>query len=205
MPDAAPPSVTSAASLPARFRVANSWWFNALLGSITLLALWTGITALPRTIGPLVIAAFVAALWLFLLFLRVTVTRSHVQVRFGFIGPKLPIGSVRDVQVEHYDWTRYGGWGIRRDDDGSYAYSVPGCGGRGVRITYAMKDGLERTVFVSSDRPEELVAAIDAARIPPVRVETYREAAGPRVVEEELGDAPSERHAEERRRSARER
>jgi hypothetical protein len=75
---------------------------------------------------------------------------------------------------------------------------VPGNGGRGLRITYAVK-GLERSLYVSSDRPEELVAAIERARAGGVRVATYRHAAGPRVIEEEFAETEGESDASEKR------
>jgi hypothetical protein len=132
------------------------------------------------------------------MFLRVSVTASHVHIQYGLFGPRIPIDAISDARVERYDPSRHGGWGIRRGADGSSAYSVPGGGECGVKISY-VKRGRERRVFASSDRPEELVAAIEKARAGRVRIatESSQAAQEPRLVEEELAELPRERDAKE--------
>ena len=168
----------------ARSRVPAPLWMHVLLGGVALLELVSGLSALPHTIVPLVLFPVFALLWVLLMFLRVTVTPSEVHIQYGVFGPKIPMSAITGVRVESYRWTEYGGWGIRRKHDGTWAYSVPGGEGRGIRITYKTKMGRERTVFASSDRPDELVAAIAKARAGNVRVASGAEA-GPRVAEEE--------------------
>lgn len=71
---------------------------------------------------------------------------------------RVPLGRIRAVETITHDIARdYGGFGIRSTREGK-AY-VAG-GGRGVRVTL---DEGEKLV-VGSQRPDELAAAVDAAR-----------------------------------------
>jgi hypothetical protein len=94
----------------------------------------------------------------------VTVTAETVHVQLGVFGPKIPVGDIAEVAAEKYPVLKYGGWGIRFALDGSVAYSVPGHGGRGVRIRYKKKNGRESTAWVTTPDPEALVLAIERAR-----------------------------------------
>jgi hypothetical protein len=102
--------------------------------------------------------------WLLFSHVRCTVTKEQVHVQFGLFGPKIAISDIVSAAVEKYDWKKYGGWGIRLATDGTYAYSVPGGKGIGVRITYRDGKGKERKVFISADNAEELVTAIHLAQ-----------------------------------------
>lgn len=60
-------------------------------------------------------------------------------------------------RVVDYDWTKYGGWGIRRGADGSWAY-VPSSGSV-VEIVY--RDGVkEKTVVLGAADPHALARSI---------------------------------------------
>jgi len=73
--------------------------------------------------------------------------RSFRRIRFG---------DIEDVQATGYSPLRYGGWGIRWRPSG-IAYTVSGASG--VRLARTTGD----SVFVGSDRPDELLAAIQDA------------------------------------------
>jgi hypothetical protein len=186
----------------ARSRLANPWWFHLLIAPAALISLVAGIQALPVTIVPLVLSAFVLLLWVCLWYLRVAVTASHVHIQYGLFGPRIPIEAIREARAETYDWARHGGWGVRYRPGVGWAYSVPGRGGRGLKLIYVDK-GREREVFVSSDRPEELVAGIErargGARVPSAPTEGAR---GPRIVDEEFAEAPADEGERARKRSA---
>jgi hypothetical protein len=178
----------------ARSRVAVPLWMHVFLGGVTLFLLATGVAALPQTILPLLIVPLFALLWLFLMFLRVTVTPEAVHIQYGVFGPRIPMSAITDVRAETYQPIEYGGWGIKHRSGGGWAYSVPGGEGRGILVTYRTKRGRERQVFASSDRPDELVAAIAKARGAQVRVAAEPGAvAGARIAEEEVAGEPSER------------
>lgn len=130
-------------------------WLWVLLGGVSLLMIAFG----PISWGGLVVVGAVALLLYSL--------RLETEVRADGIYLKMwPLHrSVRRVpwsEIERYESTQYsplqefGGWGIRWTP-GKVAYNVSG--DRGVRIERTTG----RVVLVGSQRPEELVRAIDEA------------------------------------------
>jgi len=97
---------------------------------------------------------------------RTVVTQHEVNVKFGLWGPRISLASIRSVKVVDYDWTKFGGWGIRRAMDGTWAY-VPG-GKRVLEIRF-VEDAKERCVLVGCENPDETARQIERAR-EPVRV-----------------------------------
>src|SRR5205823_2924497 len=49
--------------------------------------------------------------------LRTVVTERAVHVRYGLWGPTIPIEAIASCAVVDYEWTKFGGWGIRRGKD----------------------------------------------------------------------------------------
>ena len=173
----------------ARSRVGWPWWFHAILGASSAFLIFSAIAA--ASLIPLVSLPILAIVWLLFMYLRVTVTPEHVHVQLGLLGPKIPIAKLIDAKAEAYQPLQYGGWGIRLGRDGSWAYSMAGAGGRGVRLTYESEDGARKEVFVSTPDPEAILAGIAKARA----------GAGVRVaeetrVEEEPRDPVAEAEAE---------
>ncbi len=146
----------------ARSKAGMPWWFHLLLGLSCATILGTAIAH--ATFAGLAGLPVLMLVWLLFMYLRVTVTSDTVHVQLGLFGPKIPVADIVEAVAEKYPVMKYGGWGIRLGLDGSIAYSVPGHGGRGVRIRYRKKSGRETTAWVTSPDPEALVAAIDRAR-----------------------------------------
>jgi hypothetical protein len=146
----------------ARSRAGMPWWFHLLLAFACVAVVAPAVAH--GTLASLVTLPFLLFVWVLFMFLRVTVTAETVHVQLGVFGPKIPVANIVEVAVERYPVLKYGGWGIRFALDGSVAYSVPGHGGRGVRIRYKKKNGRESTVWVTSPDPDALVAAIEQAR-----------------------------------------
>ena len=128
-------------------------WIWVLLGGVSLLMIAFG----PISWGGLVVVGAVAMLLYSL--------RLETEVRADGIYLKMwPLHrSVRRIpwsEIERYESTQYsplqefGGWGIRWTP-GKLAYNVSG--DRGIRIERTTG----RVVLVGSQRPEELVRAID--------------------------------------------
>ncbi|WP_435174624.1 hypothetical protein [Halorussus sp. AFM4] len=69
---------------------------------------------------------------------------------------RVPFSELADVQATGYSPLRYGGWGIRWSPSG-VAYTVSGKSG----VRFERAGG--RSTFVGSDRPDELVAAVQRA------------------------------------------
>ncbi len=142
---------------------------------VLLPALWTfGGMVLTLVAAPpgasLAVAAFLGAmtlffslLWAAFLVLRVAVTDRSVHVQYGLWGPKIDLATVTDCKVIDYDWKRFGGWGIKRDAEGTWAYTLMGEGPRAVEIAWR-DNGIEKRTVVSSRTPDELVASIREAK-----------------------------------------
>ena len=93
--------------------------------------------------------------------LRTVVTERHVIVKYGLWGPTIDIDSIIDCRVIDYEWTKFGGWGIRRGLDGSWAY-VP-ASGEVVELRY--RDGQkEKRILVGAQNARALAAEIQQAR-----------------------------------------
>ncbi|MFO0592561.1 MAG: DUF3093 family protein [Polyangiaceae bacterium] len=108
--------------------------------------------------------ALLALIGLLFSVLRVTVTQREVYVQYGLFGPKIPIEQIVRAEAVAYDWKQYGGWGIRRARDGSWAYNMMGDAGRAVRIVWSDGKGGTNTTLVASSDPEALARAIQVAR-----------------------------------------
>ncbi|HEX7604868.1 MAG TPA: hypothetical protein VF316_24785 [Polyangiaceae bacterium] len=177
----------------ARSRVGWPWWFHAIMGTSGAFLILSAIAS--STLVPLLSLPILAVVWLLLMFLRVTVTTEHVHVQLGLFGPKIPIAKLVSAKAEDYQPLKYGGWGIRLGRDGSWAYSMPGSGGRGVRLTYETEGGKKKEVFVSTNDPEAVLAGIAKARAgigvrvaDEVRVEEARDPVAEAEADPEAGE-----------------
>jgi hypothetical protein len=140
-----------------------------------------------RATALLILALFalgVGGFWVLLGQLQVQVTRSAVQVGFGYVSlirKRIPFADISAVEpVEYRPILEFGGWGIRFGRNGKRAWTIRG--NRAVRLQ--LKDG--KLVYVGSEKPERLAERIRAAA-----------ASGP----ERIGEAepPLEPDAEQRR------
>lgn len=151
------------------------------------LALFIGLTnatsdkPVPAGVLPFVLAAIAALGLLFagmaitFAVLRTVVTQTEVNVKYGLWGPRIPLDRIRSCKVVDYDWTRFGGWGIRRGLGGKWAY-VPGPGevveieyGDGKIVQIGARDARKLSLEINRARealaktrvavPEELGAA----------------------------------------------
>jgi hypothetical protein len=113
---------------------------------------------------PAILTVFMTMLAILFSVLRVTVSRDVVQVQYGLFGPKIAVDRIESCNAEHYDWKEFGGFGIRRSRDGTWAYNMMGDQGRAVRIAYRDDKGALRKVLVASKNAEQLAAAINQAR-----------------------------------------
>lgn len=142
-----------------RSRKPMPWFWFAFMGVAVLVSAGGGIAAgnpLPLLLSvPLLVAVT-------LLFgvLRVVVTRNELHVQLGLWGPKVAIDRIDHIEAQAYSALVYGGWGIRIGADGSWAYSVPGGTGRGVRVEYRDASGKKKALFVSTDDADEIVRTV---------------------------------------------
>lgn len=134
--------------------------------SLLILALVSMQPGVPAGVMLAAIPTFLILLPVWLLFsvLRATVTRRHVHIQYGLFGPKIPLEAILECESVTYDWKQYGGWGIRRARDGSWAYNMMGDQGRAVRIRWREPGGKTVTTLLSSPDPEGFVRAVAKAR-----------------------------------------
>ena len=153
------------------------WWVYFLLALMMALA-WVfflarqqgaghlGLGFNPQAVSLAVALAMFLPVFFVLALLRMTtlVTPIEIRVWFGFLPTyrrAIPIGSIARVEVvQFHPVTEHGGWGIRRTRDGERVYSARG--NRGVRLH--LVDGSK--ILIGSQRPEELVLALEGARMP---------------------------------------
>jgi hypothetical protein len=122
---------------------------------------------LPPVALPFVMAAMVVFGLAFLTMavafavLRVVVTEKEVHVKYGLWGPSISLASVTSVRVIDYQWHKYGGWGIRRGADGSWAYVARS--GPVVELCYT--EGAEtKKLLIGAEDAAGLARAIQEAR-----------------------------------------
>lgn len=141
-------------------------WMHALLiGSGTVSSLIVAFAGVPEMLPLCIVPTLLT--WGLLSSIRVAVTDTHVHVQYGVFGPTIALDDVVAAEVEDYKPLRYGGWGICVGLDGTWAFSVPGRGGKAVRIRYrargAKGDVNVKDVVVSSEHAAALAAAIHEA------------------------------------------
>lgn len=91
--------------------------------------------------------------------LAISVAFGGIEFRYGLFAKQLEFDQIRSVQVKDYEWTRYGGWGLRFSTGGRRAWSMPFVK-TGVVIE-AEEDGKDREYYVSSRNPEELARVLN--------------------------------------------
>ncbi|MCL6613689.1 MAG: DUF1648 domain-containing protein [Firmicutes bacterium] len=138
-------------------------WLKYLV-IITATAIALGGFALYGASKPAVVLYWVLSAIFFLLYggLRITADGEWVRVRLGLSG--IPLYRVRlheisSVEIREFSPLKdFGGWGIRVNTEGTWAFFYRGS--KGVLIT--RRDG--RKVLLGSDDPARLAAVIEAAR-----------------------------------------
>lgn len=179
-----------------KIKVPGKFFLIVALPIVVQLVTLAALLASGKPAGGLLVAMPLTALLMVLLtllfaVLRVTVTREAVIIQYGLFGPTIPLSSIRDAKAVDYDWKTYGGWGIRRGWDDSWAYNMVGDAGRAVRIEWTDAKGKKQVTLVASPNPDALARAIREARAaarPKLRV-----AAGPRP---DLAEFQAEAEAE---------
>jgi hypothetical protein len=139
-----------------------------VLGAYIAFANATAPKPVPAAVLPFVVGGIMAlgvllgVLGLVLGVLRVVVTEGAVHVRYGLWGPTIALENIRSCRPVNYDWTEFGGWGIRRGRGGVWAY-VPVSSGKVIEIVY--RDGAkDRRVLVGASNADETARVIEHLR-----------------------------------------
>ncbi len=115
-------------------------------------------------VGGILTAGALAFTWLSMSVLRVAISEGTVHIQYGLFGPEIPIAAIEHVERFQYEWTKYGGWGIRRAWGGEWMYNVPGDGGNAVRIIWRDAKGRRHSTCIGSKNADGLYQAIVSAR-----------------------------------------
>lgn len=122
-------------------------------------------TAIYRNLAHELGLALLVPIWLMFAIVRVTVTPSHLDVKYGPFGPRIPLAQIDSVEPTRYHWSSWGGWGIRRKlGTGEVLYAMPGDQGHGVRVRWTPPDGRQHSAVVGVREPSTIVDAVAAAR-----------------------------------------
>ncbi len=149
---------------------------------------------------------FMALLGLLFSVVRITVTRKEVVVQYGLFGPRIPVDQIQSCAAVDYDWKDYGGWGIRRGRDGSWAYNMMGDAGRAVRIGWTDASGKKQVTLLASRDPHALARSGNPARgvaTPPAAPARLRLPADPRIEAEAEAEAEAVLREENERKEGR--
>lgn len=116
-------------------------------------------------VGIAVGVPMLALVWILSAVLRVSVSEGHINIQYGLFGPQIPIASIEQAELIHYDWRRIGGGrGIKSSLAGEWIYNLPVEGGRAVRIVWRDARGRRRIVHVGSPRADDLLQQIGRAQ-----------------------------------------
>ena len=140
----------------------TNWQAPALTGAAALFVLGWCATHSSLGLG-LGLGGFLVLLGLFFSVLRVKVTTEHVDVHYGIIGPKIPIGSIESVESITHGYNSFGRWGVSPVGRGEWLYAVAGDQDRAVKITWRNGRGRRLVHYIGTPEPEELAAAIESA------------------------------------------
>jgi hypothetical protein len=138
-------------------------WMQAVL-LLPILALIPTMLAPGGLIVGALTAPLVLLLWVLFSVLRVTVSEGQVSIQYGLFGPKIPTAAIESAEATSYEWTKFGGWGIKRSLRGEWIYNMPGDQGRAVRIVWHDRKGRRRVTWVGSREHLALAEAIARAR-----------------------------------------
>jgi hypothetical protein len=145
-----------------RSKARSSWTGPAFTAAIALFVLLWGATH-GRLILALIVAPAMALAGLLFTVIRVRVSAMAVDVQYGLLGPSIPIESIESAEAIVHSYRNPLRWGISPTGKGERLYTIPGDGGRAVKIVW--RDGKRRkTHIIGTHEPARLAEAIRAAR-----------------------------------------
>ena len=145
-----------------RSKARSSWAGPAFAAVMALFMLLWGATH-GQLIVALILGPAIALIGLFFNVIRVRVSASSVDIQYGLLGPSIPIESIESAEAIVHSYRNPLRWGISPTGKGERLYTIPGDGGRAVKIVW--RDGKRRKVHIIGTRePERLAEAIQTAR-----------------------------------------
>jgi hypothetical protein len=126
-------------------------------------AAWVAFTEgpLPALVG-LLSFLIVTLSALYFAVMRITVTPTHVQVRYGNMGKSIPLAAITKAEVEKLDGLSRVAFGAKWEGPGRWRYVPPGVE-EGVRVTWS-EGGKPRSSLIGARDAPALLHAIERAR-----------------------------------------
>jgi hypothetical protein len=127
---------------------------------------------------PIAVSLVVALVTLYFAAMRITVTPTNIEVRYGNLGPSIPIASLTSVQIEKLDTLTRLAFGPKWQGPGKWSYVPPGVRD-GVRVKWS-ENGKERSALIGARDAGALARAIEQSRTgkaPRARVEATEDEA----------------------------
>jgi hypothetical protein len=141
------------------------------------IAVVAGIGAGPlAALAPLFSVLVITLATLYFAAMRITVTPTHVEVRYGNLGPSIPIAALTSVEIEKLDTLTRLAFGPKWQGPGKWSYVPPGVRDA-VRVKWS-ENGKERSALIGARDAAALARAIErsrAGKAPSARVETADE------------------------------
>jgi hypothetical protein len=121
---------------------------------------------------PIAVSLVVALVTLYFAAMRITVTPTHIEVRYGNLGPSIPIADLTSVEIEKLDTLTRLAFGPKWQGPGSWSYVPPGVRD-GVRVKWKVGDK-QRSALIGARDAAALASAIrrsQTGKAPRARVE----------------------------------
>lgn len=120
----------------------------------------------------LALAAGTMITGLYFAVMRVKVSRTSVEIRYGSLGPTIPLAAIESAEPVVHAHRGLLRWGVTVNRKGERLYVVAGDAGNAVRIAWRTPRGRRRVHVIGSREPQQFAAAIQRARsgiLPPAR------------------------------------
>jgi hypothetical protein len=143
-------------------------WFAAMMciqaAVIAIIGLLVAATGPVGAAGlPALVAAVLVALGgLYFAVMRVAVTPTTIEVRYGNLGPSIPVDALTSCEVVKLDVLSRIAFGPKWEGPGAWRYIPPGVG-EGVRVRWT-EGKRKRTALIGARDAVALAAAIERAR-----------------------------------------
>jgi len=112
----------------------------------------------------LALAAGTMIVGLYFAVMRVKVSPTSVEVRYGGLGPTIPLSAIESAEPVVHPHSGLLRWGITVNRKGERLYVVAGDAGRAVRIVWRTPRGQRRVHIIGSREPQRFADAIQRAR-----------------------------------------
>lgn len=152
-------------SEPALFRSKTRSSWQALAFSVAISS-YLIISCAAQGLWPLglALAANMMIIGLYFTVMRVKVSPTSVEIRYGSLGPTIPLAAIESAEPIVHSHTSFLRWGISINRKRERLYVLAGDTGHAVKIVWRTARGKRRVHIIGSREPQQFAAAIQRAR-----------------------------------------